>query len=76
MNIAKCLSTTFYIETSRSLYFSQTLCDGRIVVCIRYKIDIFHVSCAIALFSFITLVLQSEVQCYIVYILFLYQNFS
>ena len=40
-----------------------------------YKIDIFHISCTIALFSFITLVLESEVDCYFVYILFLYQNF-
>ena len=36
---------------------------------------IFFISCAIALFSFITLVLQSEVRCYLVYILFLYKKF-
>ena len=36
-----------------------------------WKIDICHISCAITLFSFITVVLESEVPCYFVYILFL-----
>ena len=40
----------------------------------EYKIDIFHISYVIALFSFVTLVLVSEVHCYFVNILFLYQN--
>ena len=40
----------------------------------RYKIDIFQISCAIALF-FIILVLEWEVHYYFVYILFLYHNF-
>ena len=39
-----------------------------------YKTHIFHIPCAIALFSFITLALESEVHCYFAYILFLYQN--
>ena len=34
------------------------------------KIDIFHISCAIALFSFISLVLKLEIYCYFVYIFF------
>ena len=76
MNIAKCLSTVFYIDsTSRSLCFSEILCDDGITSDVfGYKIDIFHISCVIALFSFVTLVLEQEDHCYFVYILFLYQN--
>ena len=37
-----------------------------------YKIDIIGISCAITSFSFIALVLESEVHCYFAYILFLY----
>ena len=40
-----------------------------------YNIDTFHIYCAIALFSFVTLVLGYEFHCYFVYILFLYQKF-
>ena len=40
---------------------------------LRYKTDIFYISCAIALFSFINLVLESEVHCYFVYILAVFQ---
>ena len=59
MNIAKCLGAAFYIEPSRSLRFSEILCYDRITLDVFwYKIDIFHISCVIALFSFVTLVLE------------------
>ena len=59
MNIAKCLGAAFYIEPSRSLRFSEILCYDRITLDIFwYKIDIFHISCVPALFSFVTLVLE------------------
>ena len=32
MNIAKCLGTAFYIELSRSLWFSEILCDDKITL--------------------------------------------
>ena len=55
MNIAKCLGTAFYIETSRSLCFSEILCDDRITLDVFwYKIDICNISCVI-FFSFVTL---------------------
>ena len=73
MNIAKCLSTSFYIE---HLPFIMLFTNDRITLDVfRYKIDIFHISCVIALFSFIILALKSKDHCYFVYILFLYQNF-
>ena len=59
MNIARCLSTAFYIETFRSLCFSEILCDDRITLDVfGYKIEIFNISCVIALFSLVTLVLE------------------
>ena len=75
-NIAKWLSAAFYIEHFLPIHYSFP----NFYVMIEffrffgYKIDIFHISCATALFSFITLVLESEVHCYFVFILFLYQN--
>ena len=39
--------------------YLKILRDNRITVDVfRYKIDIFHISCVIALFSFVTLVLE------------------
>ena len=53
INIAKCLSTACYIETSRSLCFWEILCDDRITLnFFRYKIDIFHISFVIAFVFF------------------------
>ena len=75
-NIAKWLSTAFYIEHFVPIHYTF----HNIYVMIEffrfvgYKIDIFHISCVTALFSFITLVLESEVHCYFVFILFLSQN--
>ena len=59
MNIAKCLGAAFYIEPSHSLRFSEILCYDRITLDVFwYKIDIFHISCVPALFSFVILVLE------------------
>ena len=59
MNIAKCFGTAFYIEPSCSFWFSEVLHYDRITLDIFwYEIDIFHISCVIALFSFVTLVLE------------------
>ena len=75
-NIAKCLSTAFYIEHFVPIHY--TFQNFYVIIesfrFFGYKIDIFHSSCATALFSFITLLLESEVHCYFVFILFLYQN--
>ena len=75
-NIAKCLSTAFYIEHFVPIHY--TFQNFYVIIeffrFFGYKIDIFHSSCAAALFSFITLLLESEVHCYFVFILFLYQN--
>ena len=39
--------------------YLKILRDNRITVDVfRYKIDIFHISCVIALFSFVTLALE------------------
>ena len=73
-NIVKCLSTGFYIghllfiRLFRSFVWWQNSLDV-----FGYKI--FHISGAIALFSFIALMLECEVYCYFVYVLFLLQNF-
>ena len=76
VNIAKCLSTAFYIEHFVPIHY--TFQNFYVMIeffrFFGYKIDIFHISCATALFSFITLVLESELHCYFVFILFLYQN--
>ena len=75
-NIAKCLGSAFYIEPSRSFWFSEILFDDRITLDVfQQKIDIFHIPSVIALFSFVTLVLQKENHHYFIYILFLYQHF-
>ena len=59
MNIAKYLGTAFYVEPSRSLQISEMLCYDKITLdAFWYKIDIFHNSCVIALFSFVTPVLE------------------
>ena len=76
MNIANCLSTGFYKEQLPFIMlFGNFMCDRITLDLFRYKIDIFHISCVIALFSFIILALKSKDHCYFVYILFLYQNF-
>ena len=84
VNIAKCLSTAFYIEHfvpihyTLYIHYTEFLCDDRILLILWVQEKnfgfFFHTSCATALFSFITLVLESEVHCYFVFILFLYQN--
>ena len=75
-NIAKCLSTAFYIEHFVPIHY--TFQNFYVIIeffrFFGYKIDIFHSSCATALFSFITLLSESKVHCYFVFILFLYQN--
>ena len=76
MNIANCLSTGFYKEQLPFIMlFGNFMCDRITLDLFRYKIDIFHISCVIALFSFVTLVLEQENHRYFIYILFLYQNF-
>ena len=77
MNIAKCLSVGFLEEHLLFIIpFRNLARDDRILwKSLGCKIDICHISCVIAFFSFITLVLQSEVHCYFLYILFLYENF-
>ena len=68
VNIAKFLKTAFLWNSVCSLYFSEILYDDRIpwTSLGRYKIDVLHISCTIALFSFITLVLESGVRSYFV----------
>ena len=59
MNIANCLSTGFYKEQLPFIMlFRNFMCDRITLDLFGYKIDIFHISCVIALFSFITLVLE------------------
>ena len=75
-NIAKQLRTAFYIEYFVPIHytFQNFLVKIELFGFCGYKTDIFHISCATAFFSFITLVLESEVHCYFVCILLLYQN--
>ena len=76
VNIAKCLSTSFYKEPFVSIHY--TFQNFYVMIeffgFFGYKVDIFHISCATALSSFITVLLESEVHCSFVYILFLCQN--
>ena len=76
-SIPKCLSTAFNIEHFVSIHFTfqNIYVMTEFFWFFRCKIDIFHISCATALFSFITLVLESEVHCYFVYILFYTKRF-
>ena len=76
VNIGKCLSTVLFIEHLLFIIlFRNFMLWQNSLEEIGCKIDICHISCAITLFSFITLMLESEVHCYFVCILFLYQNF-
>ena len=74
VNIPKCLSTAFYIKHFVPIHytFQNFYVMIKFFRFFGYKIDIFHIPCA--LFSFITLVLESEVHCYFVFILLFYQN--
>ena len=72
VNIVECLSTIFFIEQVLCIIlFPDYMWRYNSLEVFGYEIDIFHISCAIALLSFIIVVLQSD----FVYILFLYQNF-
>ena len=63
VNIAKFLRTVFLWNTFCSSHFYVMIeFFGRS----GYKIEVFHVSCTIALFSFIILVLESELDSYFV----------
>ena len=55
-SIPKCLSTAFYTEHFVSIHFTFQNIYAMIEFFwfFRYKIDIFHISCATVLFSFIT----------------------
>ena len=66
MNITKCLSTEFCIEYLLFSIFFRKFFDRILWNVFGYKIDICHISCAIAFFSCITLVLESGVYCYFV----------
>ena len=76
VNVAQSLSTAFHIEHFVLIHY--TFQNFYVMIesfrFFGYKIDVFHISCATALFSFIILVLELEVHCYFVIILFLYQN--
>ena len=74
VNIAKCLSTAFYTEHLFIILFRNFMWWWNTLDIFEHKTDIFHISWAIPFFSFITLVLESKVHCYFVYLLFLYQN--
>ena len=72
VSIVKFLRTVFLQNTFCSLYFSEIFIWWyNSLDVFGYKIDIFHISCAIALFSFITLVLESGLHGYFVFVFIL-----
>ena len=75
VNVATCLSTAFYIEhIPFIILFRNFMWWKNSLDVLGYRIDIFHISCAIALL-FMILVLEPKVHCYFVYILLLYRDF-
>ena len=70
VNMTKCLSTAPAHYTFQKFYVMI-----KFFGCLRVQNWYFHISCATALFSFITLVLESEIHCYFVYILFYTKRF-
>ena len=77
VNIAKCLSTAFFIEHLLFIIlFQNFMLWQNYLGVFGCKIDICHISCTITLFSVIILALESEVHCYFVCILILYQAFQ
>ena len=69
MHIAKAFRTAFLLSTFCSLYFSEIWKNSLDVF--GHKIYIFNISYAIALLSFITLVLELEVHGYSVLVFIL-----